>query len=253
MNRYSQKLFLGTALVTFIILSSCKSNQLVAVEGSKIEMTSAWDREGSKAAAALISYKTTVDSLMMPVIGRSSMNMLPKRPESLLSNLVADVLRNAAIPYLGRPADIAIINIGGLRNSLAAGCITYGAIYEILPFENILCIITMKGRYVKELMRNIASVGGEGVSNIYLEIGKDREILSMKIGGEPINDERLYEVATMDYLADGNDKMTAFQKAEKRTCYENETIRNIFVRYIRAESAKGREIKSEIEGRITIK
>ena len=65
-------------------------------------------------------------------------------PESLLSNLIADVLREAAVEVLGKPADMGLINIGGIRNSLTEGDITTENIYEILPFENSLCVLTMK-------------------------------------------------------------------------------------------------------------
>jgi hypothetical protein len=47
---------------------------------------------------------------MTPVIGKSAMDMKADRPESLLSNLVADVLRQAASNYIGKPADMAVTN-----------------------------------------------------------------------------------------------------------------------------------------------
>ena len=87
-------------------------------------------------------------------------------PESLLSNLVADVLRNAAGQVLGKPADMGLINMGGLRNVLTEGPITCENIYEILPFENSLCVLTMKGVYLKELFNNIAACHGQGVSGM---------------------------------------------------------------------------------------
>lgn len=254
MNRFNRRFLLGITAITLLSLPACRSSyKLTSVEGSKIEMTSAWNNPQSQAAIALIPYKEKVDSIMTPVIGQSAMNMAPKRPESLLSNLIADVLRNSATPHLGRPADMGLVNVGGLRNSLAEGDITYGNIFEILPFENSLCILTMKGENVKELIRNIINANGEGISNAYIEINKEKTILDMKIGGEPIDDERLYEVATVDYLAEGNGGMTAFLKAEKKSCYEEETIRLLFLKYIQAEHAGGRKVSSALEGRITVR
>lgn len=254
MKRYNKTILLATAIVALLSYPSCRSSyHLETAEGSRIEMTTEWDNPRSEAATALLPYKEKVDSIMLPVVGRSAMDMTAKRPESLLSNLIADVLRNAAIPYLGRPADMGLINVGGLRNSLSAGDITYGNVYEILPFENYLCIVTLKGKDMKELMTNIMNVFGEGVSNVYIEANGEREILDVKIGGEPIDDDRLYEVATIDYLAEGNDKMSVFLKAEKKGCYEEETVRLLFLKYIQAEAAEGREISSALEGRITIR
>lgn len=74
-------------------------------------------------------------------------------PESLLSNLVAGVLQQAAVRVLGKPADMGLVNMGGLRNILPKGDITVGEIFEILPFENSLCVLTMKGADMKRLLR----------------------------------------------------------------------------------------------------
>lgn len=98
---------------------------------------------------------------------------------------------------------------------LTEGDITTENIYEILPFENSLCVLTMKGSAMKHLFENIAVRLGEGVSGIQLEISKDGKLLQASIAGKPVEDDRDYTVATIDYLADGNDGMTAFLQADK--------------------------------------
>ena len=103
-------------------------------------------------------------------------------PESLLSNLVASVLQQAAVRVLGKPADMGLVNMGGLRNILPKGDITVGEIFEILPFENSLCVLTMKGTDMKRLFKAIASLHGEGVSGIRMEISKEGELLNVTIG-----------------------------------------------------------------------
>ena len=247
--------FSGVALAALLLLSSCHSSyQLAKVEGSKIEISSKWDAHPDEYAVNILApYKAQIDSIMTPVVGKSAMDMKATRPESLLSNLVADVLRNAAEPYLGHPADVALTNVGGLRSSLSAGDITFSNIYEILPFENSLCIVTLKGSNLRMLMENIAGAGGEGVSNVRLEISKEGKLISAMVGGKEIDDERLYEVATVDYLAEGNDKMLAFLKGEKKICPEGVTIRDIFLSYVKKQTAAGKEITSALDGRITVK
>ena len=54
--------------------------------------------------ALLAPYKAKVDSIMYRVVGTAEMSMDKGAPESLLSNLLADVLRNAAAQVLGKPA-----------------------------------------------------------------------------------------------------------------------------------------------------
>ena len=166
--------------------------------------------------------------------------------------MVASVLQEAATPVIGHPADMGLVNMGGLRNILPKGDITVGAVYEILPFENSLCVLTMEGADMKRLFKAIASLHGEGVSGIRLEISKEGELLNASIDGKPVEDDKLYTVATIDYLADGNGDMDAFLQAKKRECPEDATLRGLFLDYVRKQTAAGNVITSKLDGRITI-
>ena len=207
----------------------------------------------AEAVALLAPYKARMDSVMYHVVGTAEMSMDRFRPESLLSNLIADVLREAAVEVLGKPADMGLINIGGIRNSLTEGDITTENIYEILPFENSLCVLTMKGSAMKHLFENIAVRLGEGVSGIQLEISKDGKLLQASIAGKPVEDDRDYTVATIDYLADGNDGMTAFLQADKRECPDGATLRGLFMKYVEKQTAAGKKVTSRMEGRVVVK
>ena len=119
------------------------------------------------------------------------------------------------------------------------GDITVGDVFEILPFENSLCVLTMKGTDLRRLFEAIASLHGEGVSGIRLEITKDGKLLNAFVGEKPLKDDQLYTVATIDYLADGNGRMDAFLQAEKRVCPEDATDRKS-TRLNSSHSAKSR-------------
>lgn len=249
------------ALAGCFLFTSCRSTQeitssyrLSKVEGNMITMDATWDgNPDAKTSEVLKPYKDKVDAMMYEVIGVSEMKMDKGGPESLLSNLVAHVLQQAAAQVLGKPADMGLVNMGGLRNILPKGDITVGTVYEILPFENSLCVLTMKGSDLKRLFKAIASLHGEGVSGIRLEITKKGELLHATVGGNEIKDDQLYTVATIDYLADGNGRMDAFLQAEKRECPEDATLRGLFLDYIRKQTAEGKVITSELDGRITLK
>ena len=161
MKQTYAKLFSGVALTGLLMLASCQSPyKLARIDGSMITIDSIWDVHPDTDAVALLApYKASVDSVMYRVVGTSEMTMDKGAPESLLSNLVADVLREAAVQVLGKPADMGLMNMGGLRNILSEGEITCGNIYEILPFENSLCVVTVKGSVLKELFASIAACG----------------------------------------------------------------------------------------------
>lgn len=254
MKRMTLRFIPIVLLAVMFMLSSCNSTyEVTKNEGTMVAIDSTWDANPDAEAVALLApYKAKIDSIMYHVVGTAEMSMDKGAPESLLSNLVADVLRSSATQVLGKPADMGLINMGGLRNVLTKGPITTENIFEILPFENSLCVLTMKGVYLKELFNNIAARRGEGVSGIQLRITKDGELLEATVGGRPVEDDQLYTVATIDYLADGNDGMTALPQAEKRDCPNGATLRGLFMNYVEQQTAAGKNITSRIEDRITI-
>ena len=216
----------------------------------RIEVTSDLDATPSAEAANIVApYKASVDSMMAPPLGLSRVAMSPKRPESLLSNWAADVMIEGGTATGLEPADMGLVNIGGLRNNMPEGIVRRGDIMLISPFENYVVVLEMKGKDLLELMRNIAAVKGEGVSSsVRMEISSDGDLLSCTIGGKEIDPNRIYTVATIDYLAEGNDKMYALKKAVKRHDI-GILARDIMMEYV----IKHRVIDSKIEGRIIIK
>ena len=251
MKQTYAKYLMVAALTGALLFTSCRTArettaqyEVTKVEGSMITIDSVWDTHpNAKAAEILKPYKEKVDAMMYEVIGTSAMKMEKGAPESLLSDLVAGVLQQAAVQVLGKPADMGLVNMD----------ITVGDVFEILPFENSLCVLTMKGTDLRRLFEAIASLHGEGVSGIRLEITKDGKLLNAFVGGKPLKDDQLYTVATIDYLADGNGRMDAFLQAEKRVCPEDATLRGLFLDYVRKQTAEGKAITSKLDGRITIK
>ncbi len=194
-------------------------------------------------------YKQKVDSVMAPTLGMSRVFMAASRPESLLSNWAADVLVEGSTATGLPRADMGLINVGGLRSNMPEGVVCVGDIYHISPFQNHLVILEMHGKELQELMHNIAAVYGEGVSSsVKMEISKQGKLLSATIAGEPIDPRRTYTIATLDYLAEGNDKMYALAK-HQRMHQTGLTIRSVMMESI----IKNRIITSKIEGRIIVR
>lgn len=245
----------GIAIGSSLMLASCRpAYKVVAIEAYRMPMDSTWDATPDKEVLAFLTpFQASMDSVMNEVKGEAAVSMDRYRPESPLSNLIADVLRQAAKDFTGHPADMGLINIGGIRNVLTQGPITTGNIYEILPFENSLCVLTLKGTHLRTLLKNIAARGGEGVSGVKMTINKQGELLKAQVGGQPITDDRLYRIATIDYLAEGNDGMTALTQAEDRICPEGATLRDLFMRYVEKQTAQGKKITAQTEGRIYLK
>jgi 2',3'-cyclic-nucleotide 2'-phosphodiesterase (5'-nucleotidase family) len=136
---------------------------------------------------------------------------------------------------------------------LPEGDVTLGNVFEILPFENALCIMTLDGATLRELLAAIAARGGEGVSGVNIVMSKDRKLLDCSVAGQPVDDNKLYTLATIDYLAEGNDGMTPLTKAKSEVYPENGVIRDVFINYLMRKNASGEALTSKIEGRIVVK
>lgn len=208
-------------------------------------------------------YRDSLDFKMSSVLGRSRYDLPRFRPQSPLGNFTSDILREVGSNYYDHKIDVGIMNVGGLRNDLYAGDIKLGDIYRVFPFENTLAILEIKGKYLEEAIHQVegkrleAFSGTQITLNIKNEIKPDGELqetstaTDIKIGGEPIDPERIYYVATIDYLAEGNDGMISLTKSSK---YTNTGIllRDLMVDYIKGLNAKKIEIDSRLDDRVIV-
>ena len=245
----------GAALLVGMLLGGCVSGySLKSIEGGRVAMTAEYDTSSDSVAAAILRpYKETVDSIMSPVIGHAAKTLDAFRPESPLSNLLADIIRQEGRAIAGKAADVGVMNMGGIRNSLPEGEITFGMVYEITPFENALCVLTFDGKTLLELFGQIARLGGEGLSGASLVISPEGELLDAKVGGKPIAESREYTVATIDYLAEGNDKMSAFRKAKSKAFPPRTLLlRTVFLDYVKECERTGRTVDAQTDGRVRI-
>lgn len=246
-----RKIVIFILILPFLTLqfASAQQYKVKSTKWKRIEVTSELDAKPDSQALSIIApYKVSVDSVMSPVLGMSRVAMNPNRPESLLSNWAADVMVEGSTATGLPAADMGLVNIGGLRNNMPKGIVRKGDVILISPFENSLVVLEMKGKDLLKLMQNIAAVGGEGVSSsVRLVISKDGKLISATINGEKISHKRTYTVATLDYLAEGNDKMYALKKAKKRHEIGLKT-RDVMIESI----IKHRIIDAKMEGRITI-
>jgi 2',3'-cyclic-nucleotide 2'-phosphodiesterase (5'-nucleotidase family) len=238
-------------MLMLILLTSCNAVgwKVYQAEGVKIPL----DRETAHFAdeaftTFLEPYKTQLEKEMNEVIGFAVQDLRIHGPESLLSNFSADVYREVAATEIQSPVDIAIVNLKGLRAQVPAGNITVARIFELMPFENELVVLWIKGKELTDLFDFFASIGGEGVSGMKMGI-RDGKAVDVTISNLSLDNDKVYIVATNDYLAEGNDGMTQLKNAEKRV-NTGIKIRDMLIEYIRKESEAGRKIDPQLDGRV---
>ena len=245
-----------TLTAMLMAVSACTTHyQVTGVNRTRLLIDRAYDVSTDEATAEFMRpFSMKVDSLVSPVVGRAAMPLESFRPESPLSNLMADVLVWSGGYYQEKP-DFGVYNIGGIRASLAKGDITIGDVFDVAPFENKVCFLTLTGENVTELLGQIAARGGEGISKeVRIVATKDGKLKSATIGGKEIIPTEKYRIATVDYVSHGNDGMPAFKKATDRNelAGEDDLTRMVLMRYIKECTANGRMLESQIQGRFIV-
>jgi len=125
--------------------------------------------------------------------------------ESALGNLFADMMRVA------RPdADVALTNGGGLRADLPVGPLTYGELYEAMPFDNRFALVQMRGADLRRIVAsNLRGSHGifslSGVRVVATCRGSSLAVELAREDGTRITDEEALVIATSDFLAAGGD------------------------------------------------
>ena len=232
---------------------AAKEERPVQISAGNIKVTATDAKGGAEAVRAIIEReRPVVDSVRRPLLGHAAKTHDKFRPESPLMNFAADALLHMARKKCpAENVDAAVTNIGGLRDIIRQGDVTFGSVYDVFPFENTLALVTLDGGQMLRLCREIAAVGGEAVSGLRLVISADKRLLSATVNGSPIDPARKYVIATSDYLSEGKDKLFVLKQGHA-VKYESMVIRDLMVEYITSLEAEGKKLDSICDGRIAV-
>jgi len=242
------------AMTLLLIITACARKQYAvkSIEVTRVEMDSTWEPATQTEMQTLVnSFKAEMASETQKIIGTANQTLTKGRPQSLLTNFTADAMLESASNLWG-PVDFAVMNVGGIRNTLNQGNISVSDMYEIYPFNNRLVLLELSGKTVIEFFNFVAEIGGVGLSKNLEVIIKGKAVESLKIGGKAIDENKIYRVATIDYLAEGNDGMVAFTKAVKVTD-SNKLLRDIMIEYVKKLTAANKTVDANLDNRITIR
>jgi 2',3'-cyclic-nucleotide 2'-phosphodiesterase (5'-nucleotidase family) len=234
-------------------LLSCKQPyRIVEMSGTIVEMNATYDDPPHHQMQSLVqSYKSQLDEKMNEVIGRSAQYMDHRRPESLLTNLTSDVMKAYGDEQLSGGADAGVMNVHGHRAAMPKGAVTVGNLFEIYSFDNNVTFLELKGSDLKEMFNAYARIGGAGISSNVRLVAEGGKVKSVTLDGRPIDEHEIYHIVTLDYLADGNDNMTAFRNALS-SINTGITLRDVMIDYVKEQTRQGNEIESVLDGRITV-
>ena len=106
-------------------------------------------------------------------------------------------------------ADFAVVNSGGVRDSIPAGPITYKDVLKVQPFGNIVSTVDLTGKEVMDYLNAASKMSvGSGAfpqfAGLKLVIA-DGKVSSASIKGASIDPTKTYRMAINDFQAAGGD------------------------------------------------
>lgn len=158
--------------------------------------------------------------------------------QTTIGNFEAETVLAAAdklmLQRYNKHADVCMLNHGGIRSIIPKGNVTAGTAYAIMPFENALVVIALKGEQITELAQYVLKEKKpHPLSGIEIHIDANGNLKNIKVQGQPLDANKTYYVATNDYLANGGDSMSFFTKGTARYDMDYK-LRNVFIDYFKA-------------------
>ena len=215
-------------------------------------------------AALIAPYKAKADAALKEVVGQASDdfifgNRLTRFQETALGNMINDANVWYFKTVYKQNIDFAFHNGGNFRAILPKGPITTEAILTVLPFDNFLYIITLKGSDLIELFNFIGTIPqGNGAfpqfsSEVRFTIdktpGQDNGVAKdITIGGSPIDPGKNYRLCTNDYILAGGDGYDVVKNKAQDLFNTSLLLSFVVSEYIKDQKT----ISPSLDGRLTV-
>jgi 5'-nucleotidase len=201
------------------------SGRLVGQRASNVVVGNGERGQAPQVKALVDRYAAAIAPVASRVIGRLSAPAPRDEDdwESAASDLIADsMLAATRSPEMGG-AQLALVNVTGVRVSLPAGDIRYGEAFAMMPFGNNLVVMTLTGAQLKTVLeqqfggkprasgRPAALSPSQGFTYaVDLARPAGDRVVAMTLDGKPVDPAARYRVAVNNYLASGGDGLGGF-------------------------------------------
>ena len=237
------------SLLFLVIFFSCRTSyEARQLQYKDYRITRANVADGTL-KALLQPYADSVNKSMNDVIAVADVKLEKKQPEGSLGNFMADAMLEKAKEKYQAQVDLSVMNFGGIRlPMLPAGNITRGKVFELSPFDNIIVLLRLDATLLQVFFNHIASKGGWPVSGISYQI-KNKQAVNISIAGTPLNQDKTYTMAILDYVANGGDDATMLRKIPQVN--HGYLFRDALIEYVSEINSAGRKISAKIENRVS--
>lgn len=227
-------------IIITILLVSCidKPSNLSKIEGLQISVS-----ENLESNDSILNYiapfRNRINTVLDSTLAFVTNDLVKDDGDRNTSagNFLADVVLEQANPIFtsrtNKEIDFVLLNHGGIRSIISKGTVSARNAYQIMPFENTIVVVGMKGSTVKDMFAFLAKSGrAHPVANVKLVLDNRNNYLKIEINGSPFDENKTYYVATNDYLVQGGDDMGFFKDSTSTTNLDY-LIRNAIIDYFK--------------------
>ena len=224
----------------FFLLLGCKTSyQNYKIEGKQIPIVNLQE-DNSSLDAFIAPYRSHINKDLDSILAYCPETLDKSKGEwqTNIGNFMADVcLRESNKIFSKRYAktvDICLLNHGGIRSIIPKGNITTRTAFEVMPFENNMVVAALKGSQIMEMIEYlIVEKKPHPLSGMQITLDENKTFKSVLINGDVLDLNKVYYVATSDYLVNGGDNMNFFLKNNQLFDLDYK-IRNILIDYFKA-------------------
>lgn len=204
----------------------------------------------AKVAAIVLAAQPEMADLKK-VVGYAEEELPHMKTEGSLSNWFVGVVMDQVSELSGKKIDVGICNFGGIRKEMPKGDVLLDDIQSMFPFKNYLVHLEVKGNELRKVFQSMAQTRFQAVGGVKVEV-VDRKLNSVLVGGEPLDDEKVYNVATISFLLTGGDGLKLEDNAMKINSYDV-MIMDAVLEYIENLTKEGKTITSTDEPHVIIR
>ena len=216
-----------------------------APDGSIFKKSSATAR-----TASLVLDAQPAMARVKEVVAHSTREMSKGYPESELSNWFVDIVMSKTEALAGRKVHVGLVNFGGIRADMPKGDVILDDLFSMFPFKNQLTYVEHKGSTLRAIFEKMAAGRFQVLGGVRV-VAQDGRLVSVEIDGQPLEDDKVYGLATVNFLLYGGDGLKLAEDAVNLVKYDVDVI-DAVLEHVYAETAAGRPIEYQTDGRVTI-
>lgn len=195
------------------------------------------------------SYNSRLDKQFKKIIGEAAVFLDGERgkiryEETNLGDYIADTMRQVT------GSDIALINAGSIRSSILKGPVTLEDIYKMMPYENYLFTLEVRGSDLLEALQRAVKSTREEEDGGFLHVSglklfiQGTTLKSAEFDGKPLKKKKVYTLTVTDFIASGGDGYDLFKDKPSQSMAVS--LREILIN----DLTKNKILNPQTDGRI---